>query len=58
MKRIVDEHQERLKERGDWVIYPLTIQMIAEGKFSLDYDGNVFYEEVRLDRGLRLDEME
>ena len=58
LKRIVDEHQERLKERGDWVIYPLTIQMIAEGKFSLDFEGNVFYEEVKLDRGLRLDEME
>jgi len=51
---IVDEHQERLKERGDWVIFPLTVQMIAEGRFALDGEGNVFVDGVSAPRGFRL----
>jgi len=51
---IVDEHQDRLKERGDWVIFPLTVQMIAEGRFSLDGEGNMFVDGVPAPRGFRL----
>ena len=51
---IVGEHQERLKERGDWVIYPLTIQMIAEGRFALDGEGNVYIDGAPAPRGYRL----
>ena len=36
---IVSGYQDQLKERGDWVIYPLTIQMIAEGRFALGPEG-------------------
>jgi folate-dependent phosphoribosylglycinamide formyltransferase PurN len=32
---VVEEHQNRLKKEGDWVIYPLTTQMIGEGRFGL-----------------------
>jgi folate-dependent phosphoribosylglycinamide formyltransferase PurN len=38
-KRLLDvanEHQERLKEVGDWKIFPQTIEMIARGRFALD----------------------
>ena len=38
-ENIVSEYQNRLKEDGDWVIYPLTIQMISEGAFSLGPKG-------------------
>ena len=52
--RIVDEHQERLKERGDWVIFPLTLQMISEGRFALDEAGGVYLDGEPIPRGFRL----
>lgn len=51
---IVDEHQEWLKERGDWVIFPMTIQMIAEGRFALDGEGGVYVDGAPAPRGYRL----
>jgi folate-dependent phosphoribosylglycinamide formyltransferase PurN len=33
---VADDHQERLKEIGDWKIFPKTIEMIARGQFGLD----------------------
>lgn len=33
--KVVSDYQDQLKEKGDWVIYPLTIQMISLGRFSL-----------------------
>ncbi len=54
LRAIVGEHQERLKEQGDWVIFPLTIQMIAEGRFSLDGEGNVYVDGAPAPRGYRL----
>ena len=51
---IVDDHQERLKERGDWVIFPLTIQMIAEGRFALDGEGSVYVDGAPAPQGYRL----
>jgi folate-dependent phosphoribosylglycinamide formyltransferase PurN len=54
LRIVVDEHQERLKERGDWVIFPLTIQMIAKGRFTLDGDGGVYVDGVPAPRGHRL----
>lgn len=38
-KETVSGYQDMLKKRGDWVIYPLTIQMIAQGRFALGPDG-------------------
>jgi len=52
--RVVDGHQDMLKERGDWIIYPLTIQMIAEGRFALDSRGNVYLDGEPTVSGLRL----
>jgi len=54
LRRVSREHQSRLKERGDWVIYPLTLQMIADGRFALDGRGNVYIDGVRTPHGLRL----
>jgi len=41
LKSVVEEHQGRLKREGDWVIYPLTVEMIAEGRFA--FDNNIIY---------------
>jgi folate-dependent phosphoribosylglycinamide formyltransferase PurN len=35
LDRIAEEHQQRLKERGDWMIFPKTVEMIARGRFAL-----------------------
>lgn len=54
LAKVVDEHQDLLKERGDWVIYPLTLQMIAEGRFALDGEGNVYLDGEPKPQGFRL----
>lgn len=53
LKAIVEEHQDRLKREGDWVIYPVTLQMIGEGRFTLD-DGVVCIDGRPIPDGLRL----
>ena len=44
LQAVADEHQDRLKEKGDWVVFPLTIQHIAEGRFGLDEAGLVYFD--------------
>jgi phosphoribosylglycinamide formyltransferase-1 len=51
LKSVVEEHQDRLKKEGDWTIYPLTVQMIGEGRFSID--NSAVYLDGKLG-GLRL----
>ncbi|MFH1083185.1 MAG: formyltransferase family protein [Pseudomonadota bacterium] len=41
---VSDEHQERLKEAGDWKIFPRTIEMIARGRFALDEQNRVYVD--------------
>lgn len=54
LKRIATEHQNRLKEQGDWVIYPKTLEMIGEGRYSVDDQRNVYVDDVMMPNGLRL----
>lgn len=54
LERVVKENQNRLKERGDWVIYPFTLQLIAEGRIALDGKGGVYIDGVFMSNGLRL----
>jgi len=51
---VVDEHQDRLKELGDWAIYPLTLQMIAEGRFTLDERDVMHFDGKKVPCGHRL----
>jgi phosphoribosylglycinamide formyltransferase-1 len=53
LKVVVEEHQDRLKREGDWVIYPMTLQMIGEGRIALD-DGVVCIDGRPSRDGLRL----
>lgn len=39
--RIAKEHQDRLKEIGDWRILPKTLEWLARGRYSLDNNGRV-----------------
>lgn len=51
---LVDKHQEMLKRKGDWRIYPLTVQMIGEGRFAIDGKGKVWLDGELIENGYRL----
>ena len=51
--RIVDDHQEKLKETGDWKIFPLTIEMIARGRFAFDEENRVYVDGKPVPEGFR-----
>ena len=42
LRETADAHQKRLKEVGDWKIFPRTVELIAEGRFALDEKNNVY----------------
>lgn len=44
LEEVASRHQERLKEMGDWKIFPRTIELIARGAFALDPEGHVYME--------------
>lgn len=44
LRQVADAHQDRLKEIGDWKIFPRTIEMIARGRFALDDEGRVYVD--------------
>jgi folate-dependent phosphoribosylglycinamide formyltransferase PurN len=52
-QNIVDEHQGRLKEAGDWKIFPRTIEMIARGRFALDQHNRVYVDGIHVPDGYR-----
>ncbi|MCD6263054.1 hypothetical protein J7L60_01405, partial [Candidatus Bathyarchaeota archaeon] len=54
LERVVRENQRRLKERGDWVIFPKTLEMIAQGRYGIDDKGNVYVDGVLMPHGYRL----
>jgi folate-dependent phosphoribosylglycinamide formyltransferase PurN len=53
LRTVVEEHQDRLKREGDWEIYPLTVQMIGEGRFSIQ-GGIIYLDRKAAPGGLRL----
>ena len=48
-------NQERLKENGDWIIFPKTIEYIARGRFGQDESGLLYYNGEPIPKGLRLE---
>ena len=55
-KKVADEHQRRLKEIGDWKIFPLTVEMIARGRLALDENSSVYVDGQPAPTGYRLQE--
>ena len=53
-RQVVDIHQDRLKRQGDWVLYPLTLKMIAGGRFALAGEGELYLDGVGAPYGFRL----
>lgn len=54
LEEITNLHQNKLKEAGDWVIFPLTLIYIAKGLVSIDENGLVFIEDQACPHGLKL----
>ncbi len=50
---VVFEHQERLKEVGDWKIFPRTIELIARGRLALDREQRVYVDGRPVPQGYR-----
>jgi folate-dependent phosphoribosylglycinamide formyltransferase PurN len=53
LRQAADGHQERLKEVGDWKIFPRTIEMIARGRFALDDGNRVYVDGLPVPEGYR-----
>ena len=53
LREIADLQQQRLKEIGDWKIFPRTIEMIAEGRFAMDEYNNVYVDGKYMPEGYR-----
>jgi len=51
--KVVVRHQERLKEVGDWKIFPRTIELIARGEFALDEQNRVYLKGQWVPKGYR-----
>jgi len=54
VNRVSCENQERLKERGDWVVFPRTLELIAEGRYSRDSEGRLYFDGNPIPQGVRL----
>ena len=46
-------NQERLKEKGDWLIFPKTIEYLARGRFGRDEAGKLYFDGKPIPRGFR-----
>lgn len=53
LREVVDQHQERLKERGDWVVFPLTMELIGQGRMALDENGVAYLDGKPYPGGVR-----
>lgn len=54
LEALAKEHQNRLKEVGDWEVFPLTVQCVAEGRYAMDEGGAVHFDGQALECGVRL----
>ena len=51
--KVAEEHQQKLKEVGDWAIFPETLEMIAQGRFALDEKNRVHVDGQPAPKGYR-----
>ncbi|KMY68462.1 formyl transferase [Desulfocarbo indianensis] len=57
LRELADQHQERLKERGDWVVFPLTMELIGQGRLALDQSGLAHLDGKPRPQGVRPSEI-
>ena len=54
LARVENENQDRLKEAGDWVVFPETLRIMAEGRFTVGEQGRLFLDGEAIPGGHRL----
>lgn len=53
--QVAEVYQNRLKEIGDWVIFPKTLEYIADGKFARDSKTReLYFDGKKIPNGVRL----
>lgn len=57
LEELAKEHQNRLKEVGDWEVFPLTVKLVAEGRFALDDSSKVHFDGEPLECGVKLEDV-
>ena len=55
VKAVSDEHQNRLKEIGDWIVFPKTLEFLADGRYSQDGKGRLYFDSKEIPQGVRLE---
>ncbi len=44
LNEIADQHQDRLKRAGDWIVLPATLERLSLGRYAADETGRVFLD--------------
>lgn len=57
VKKASSMNQDRLKEAGDWVIFPKTLSFVAEGRYAQDEKGNLYFDSKPIPAGLRMEDI-
>lgn len=57
LRQVADDHQERLKEVGDWAIFPLTIELMAQGRLTITPAGVAALDGRPRPAGVRIAEL-
>jgi folate-dependent phosphoribosylglycinamide formyltransferase PurN len=53
LKKAEAFNQDRLKKNGDWVIFPKTIEYLAQGRYSRDETGALYFDDRPIPHGFR-----
>lgn len=54
-ERLAEAYQNVLKEQGDWIIFPRTLEFIATGRIAKDQQGALYFDEKPIPQGIRMD---
>jgi phosphoribosylglycinamide formyltransferase-1 len=58
LKKIADGHQSRLKEAGDWKIFPRTLELISQGRFARDnWNQGLYFDGKPVQNGIRFEDL-
>ena len=57
LESAAERMQNALKERGDWIIFPKTLLLIAQGRFAKDGSGNIYFDHRPVPYGITPEEL-